>query len=384
MKTEVLAQQPWPLHRRVAAAALRAAPFGPVVAALVVAFDGWGTNAAGAGAYAAVATLALFLLERRGAGPGEALARLAGAAVLAAGLGLVAAGWVVALLEQGPLGAYQALGEHLELGWRTCRALEGGTWGTALAAAALAPAWVARAAGRRVLSQLGAAAGAAGLLALGVGIWSCHCDAGTIALVLGAVAASTSGGVVLAGALGDLAAGRFALGDPSPTGAITTSRAGRALPWLASAGVFVALVVVFGDPLGHHHCHRPGYESSAIGSLRTISTAQVMFQEGDRDADGAPDFAASLRELQDGQLIDPVLASGTKYGYRFWVFRPADPEAAQERWAAVARPLVPGTTGDRTFFANHQGTIWYTSSASPLVLVLPDCEPPPGLTPLGQ
>src|SRR5262245_40702603 len=59
-----------------------------------------------------------------------------------------------------------------------------------------------------------------------------------------------------------------------------------------------------------------GNEASAIGSLKTISTAQTMFNQKDSDQDGNLDYG-TLSELNNTLLTDTVLGSGTKSGYLF-------------------------------------------------------------------
>src|SRR5262245_56230976 len=89
---------------------------------------------------------------------------------------------------------------------------------------------------------------------------------------------------------------------------------------------------------------RHGNETAAIGGLMTVATAQVLFKEGDKDRNGELDYAGSLRQLGDAQLIDPILASGTKQGYFITVRTGKD---SHLDWSANANPAVPGKTGDR-------------------------------------
>lgn len=124
-----------------------------------------------------------------------------------------------------------------------------------------------------------------------------------------------------------------------------------------------------------------GNEPAAIGALKTLTTSQALFREGDKDLDGAIDYAATLAELSEHQLIDEVLGSGTKQGYLFWVTRsPAEPTF---RWAATARPMVPRGTGDRYFATNHLGVIFYTTTG-PIPIDPHACAIPPGPKRVGQ
>lgn len=120
-----------------------------------------------------------------------------------------------------------------------------------------------------------------------------------------------------------------------------------------------------------------GNEAAAIGALKTISTSQMLFREGDKDGDEVLDYG-NLQDLSQSNLIDVVLGAGTKQGYFFEVR--VSPENPEFEWVAIANPAVPGKTGDRAFFINHSGVIWFTQNAP---ISLPsDSEPPAGLNPL--
>lgn len=104
---------------------------------------------------------------------------------------------------------------------------------------------------------------------------------------------------------------------------------------------------------------KPQNEAAAIGSLRTIVSAQAVFREGDRDGDGEYEYAASLSELARAKLIDPVLATGEKHGYRFEILG-----ADRFRWSATAVPVRPGRGGDRSFFVDESAAIRFRPSAA--------------------
>jgi prepilin-type N-terminal cleavage/methylation domain-containing protein len=100
-------------------------------------------------------------------------------------------------------------------------------------------------------------------------------------------------------------------------------------------------------------------EAAAIGGLRSISTAQNLFHEQDKDKDGTLDYATSLSELlTNGQLIDNVLASGVKQGYNFTILS----GAGRFTWSAKADPAQPGKSGDRYFFIDETGVIRFCTS----------------------
>ena len=116
----------------------------------------------------------------------------------------------------------------------------------------------------------------------------------------------------------------------------------------------------------------------AIGSLETIETAQQMFHERDADNDGVANFA-TLEELARANLIDPVLGSGTKQGYRYEVGPGAD---ATKDWMAIASPLEGATSESRGFAITADGSIFWTSSG--VATITSDCRPPKGWRRLGE
>lgn len=118
--------------------------------------------------------------------------------------------------------------------------------------------------------------------------------------------------------------------------------------------------------------------SRAVGALKTIQTAQTLFREGDKDRDGVPDYARALSELGRARLIDEVLASGVKSGYRFSIT--VAPDAPEFLWMAVAAPLDPGP--DRPWLVtNHTGVI----QVSPTPVELnPRCALPQPPLPVGR
>ena len=100
---------------------------------------------------------------------------------------------------------------------------------------------------------------------------------------------------------------------------------------------------------------RAANEGSAQSSLRTIHSAQVVYQA----TAGAGAFAGALATLQGQTLTDTVLSSGTKSGYNF----AATPSGAGVRPAlfyATAVPIIPngiGQTGTRRFGITEDGVM---------------------------
>lgn len=136
-------------------------------------------------------------------------------------------------------------------------------------------------------------------------------------------------------------------------------------------------------------------EASAVGSLRTIVTANVTYSS--TYANGfAPDLstlAGAEGESADchrAQLIDKRLGSGLKSGYQF-EYAPrypssgesskVSPEAAAKGcttpgtsgFTVTAQPLTRGTTGQRSFFIDETGVIRFDPNGTATV----DSDPIP-------
>ena len=119
-------------------------------------------------------------------------------------------------------------------------------------------------------------------------------------------------------------------------------------------------------------------ESSAVGSLRTINTAEVTFATaypniGYSSTLGALGGTATSCATATGAtqtnacLIDNVLATAVatgsaKSGYYF-LFAPGT--VAGTAYTVQAPPATPGTTGQRFFFTDQTGVIRYGLSSQP-------------------
>ena len=114
-------------------------------------------------------------------------------------------------------------------------------------------------------------------------------------------------------------------------------------------------------------------QSSAVGSLRTINTAQVTFST----TYPAVGFAANLVTLGAAVgtncattaatstaacLIDPVLASGTKSGYVFAVAGGGGTPAVT--YTSLATPQVLNQTGQNYYCSDQSGVLYYNYAAA--------------------
>ena len=115
-------------------------------------------------------------------------------------------------------------------------------------------------------------------------------------------------------------------------------------------------------------------EASAVGSLRTINTAAVTYSST-YPSNGYPANLSNLgtsgaATSASADLIDAVLAGGTKSGYTF-KFK-GDGNTPSTGYSIVATPVSIGTSGQRGFFTDQSGVIRNdpagaaTSSSAPL------------------
>jgi len=98
------------------------------------------------------------------------------------------------------------------------------------------------------------------------------------------------------------------------------------------------------------------YEEACVSSLRTLNTAQVTYWGGDPQKG----FARTLEQLgpKGEGLIEPILASGKKSGYRF-TLAPGQANASGviKQYTISARPLEMLVEGQRSFFTDETGVI---------------------------
>jgi type IV pilus assembly protein PilA len=111
---------------------------------------------------------------------------------------------------------------------------------------------------------------------------------------------------------------------------------------------------------------RVANESSAVGSIRTLSTAAVTYSASCPNVG----FSGSIAQLNTGAvcagatgIIDNVWATGTKSAYTF-TYTPVTANGLNTTYTSVAVPLTVGTTGQRAFFSNQTGVIRYSLSGA--------------------
>lgn len=100
-------------------------------------------------------------------------------------------------------------------------------------------------------------------------------------------------------------------------------------------------------------------EGSAVSSLRAVNEACVLY------ATTYGDYPTTLRKLGPAatatstaaDLIDSVLASGTKSGYKLIFAATAISNGTATSYTIKANPVVRGVTGQRSFFTDQTGVI---------------------------
>jgi type IV pilus assembly protein PilA len=117
-------------------------------------------------------------------------------------------------------------------------------------------------------------------------------------------------------------------------------------------------------------------EASAVGSLRSINTVCVTYFStyggfpatlaalGPGAAGAAPTAAAA-------DLIDSVLAAGTKSGYTFTFTAGAAVAGSVPNYTINGDPVTPGTTGQRHFFTDTSGVVRADPAAKATVASTP-------------
>ena len=110
-------------------------------------------------------------------------------------------------------------------------------------------------------------------------------------------------------------------------------------------------------------------EASAVGSLRTINTSAVAYNityggyPGTLLRLGGP--ASGAATFSSAELIDSVLASGTKSGYTFvYTTGATDATGNVLQYTITATPTSVGLTGQRRFFTDQSGVIRANTSGA--------------------
>lgn len=111
-------------------------------------------------------------------------------------------------------------------------------------------------------------------------------------------------------------------------------------------------------------------ETAAVETMRTLNESVLLYSNSYAGfphslADMGPAAGGAAATSAGADLIDSTLASGVKSGYKFvYVAVVTDPSGNVQSYTITATPVVPGSTGQRSFFTDQSGTIRNTSSGT--------------------
>jgi type IV pilus assembly protein PilA len=111
-------------------------------------------------------------------------------------------------------------------------------------------------------------------------------------------------------------------------------------------------------------------QSSAVGSLRTINTAEVTYSTNYPSVGfstlaslgGVASSCATTASSATACLIDNVLATGTKSGYVFTVTPGAQTPIVT--YTSLALPVVVGQTGTNAYCSDQSGVLYYNNNGT--------------------
>ena len=121
-------------------------------------------------------------------------------------------------------------------------------------------------------------------------------------------------------------------------------------------------------------------EASAVGSIRTVNTAQVTYS-----STYGTGFAATLTALgglatpctalaTNACLIDPVLSAGVKSGYTFSSAGTLPVLGVNNGFEVEGHPNVVGTTGQRSFCSDQSGVIRFNPAGTTIATTANSCS----------
>jgi type IV pilus assembly protein PilA len=108
-------------------------------------------------------------------------------------------------------------------------------------------------------------------------------------------------------------------------------------------------------------------EASAVGSVRTINTAEVTYastypQTGFATTLSVLGGTAATASSASALLLDTVLSSGTKSGYTFAINNATGSPVST--YEVNADPVTAGQTGQRHFYSDASGVIRYNTTCT--------------------
>ena len=111
-------------------------------------------------------------------------------------------------------------------------------------------------------------------------------------------------------------------------------------------------------------------ETAAVGALKALTESTLLYSNSYGGfphalSDLGPAAGGAAPTSASADLIDSVLASGIKSGYRFtYAAGATDPSGNVLSYTITATPVVPGSSGQRSFFTDQSGTIRNTNNGN--------------------
>jgi hypothetical protein len=119
----------------------------------------------------------------------------------------------------------------------------------------------------------------------------------------------------------------------------------------------VTIVIAAIVPLSH-----PRIPMNHMRTARTV--AQLIAAERQYTARfPVSGFTCDLRQLAQLGMVDGVLASGEKAGYKYELHG-CNATASVAAFSISAVPIAHGRTGEFAFCANQEGVLWYAGGGS--------------------
>lgn len=124
--------------------------------------------------------------------------------------------------------------------------------------------------------------------------------------------------------------------------------------WAALATLVVFLIWAVVSP--HEASRIDLNQSRAVRGIETLNSSELSYASRHQGVG----YACELAMLGEEGLVDSVLASGTRAGYRFEVRCVQGADQKVTGYTASAVPVTAGITGRYSFCTDARGLIWYS------------------------
>ncbi|MBI5095265.1 MAG: chitobiase/beta-hexosaminidase C-terminal domain-containing protein [Candidatus Hydrogenedentes bacterium] len=147
---------------------------------------------------------------------------------------------------------------------------------------------------------------------------------------------------------------------------------GRVLRWVGTIAIVYIIVLVCIGILGiiaaivfpiFARSRMSANEAAAANDVRTLIDREETYRSAhtaDENNDGVSDYGTLGRLL----MPDIALMSGTKQGYSYKVTATPSSPTSGPAFTIIAKPVKPGRTGVRRYFADESGVIRFTTDGT--------------------